>query len=126
VQWLTVKVPQAPLASWAHVTGTVQIEIAFKACTLDLNSVHIVSRRSDAPQYKKMLEDAALDAVKHSEIGCGDFRDAKTVLTYEFALKSPRKCYAEEATEFTVHNNVVRVVAPERCIETSTAPTRQN
>src|SRR5277367_1292103 len=71
VNWNIIQVPMfPPLARQARIFGTVAIEVQFKGCQVDPNSVHVTSGHP-------MLVSAAVAALQHSTIYCGIFRIRK-------------------------------------------------
>jgi hypothetical protein len=83
VQWVNIQVPTYPnVTLQARIAGTVTIQVHFKNCELDPGSVQVMSG-------PPLLRPAALDAIQHSNILCGDFSDSNATIYYEFHLFEP-------------------------------------
>lgn len=98
-----------PLARQARILGTVAIEVRFRGCDLDPESPRVISGHS-------MLAPAALEALKHSAVRCGDFPDSKATVYYEFGdnLNGPPGCQ-DGYPRVEVLGSRVRVLATLPC-----------
>ncbi len=114
IEWVNISVPKFPqLARQARILGTVVIEVRFKGCELDPESPRLVSGHP-------VLAGAALEAVKHSTIRCGDFTDSKTTVYYEFGHYDTPGCDSGyQRTEIT--GSHVRILAKMACVETNSS-----
>jgi len=113
VNWVDLHVPKyPPLAAQAHIQGTVQLSLTFHNCALDREHIVVLSGHP-------MLTSAAMESVRDSAIGCGDFRDGATVLTFEFLFDDQAMCDVPEQ-RIELNGNTVRVFRETMCVETST------
>ncbi|WP_148210236.1 hypothetical protein [Candidatus Korobacter versatilis] len=109
VEWVDLHVPvYPPLARQARIEGNVEVQIQFHNCALDREHVQALSGHS-------LLRGTALDSIHDSAIRCGPFRDASTVLTFEFKIDS---CGSDEQ-RIELDGNTIRVVADTICLNTS-------
>jgi hypothetical protein len=111
VEWVDIRVPKfPPLARQARIFGTVAIEVRFKGCELDPASSHVLSGHS-------ILAPAAMESLKQSSLGCGDFADSSATVYYEFGKYPAARLCEHGFTRVDVVGSHIRVLTTAACLE---------
>ncbi len=87
-----------PLARQARIQGSVRIAARLLACSLDPNSVRLISGHP-------MLAQVAITSVKHSTIECDNHENIDATIVYEFQLDA--KCHDDKTTSRVIANHVL-------------------
>jgi hypothetical protein len=96
--------PQYPtLGRQARIQGSVRLSARFLGCTLDPNSVRLVSGHP-------MLAPVAMRSVERSTIECGDRPNMQATIVYDFQIDS--KCHDDKTTSRVIDNRVIVRACP--------------
>ncbi len=90
--------PQYPLlARQARIQGSVRIALRLLGCSMDPNSVRLISGHP-------MLAQVALSSVRQSTIVCDNHENTDAVVVYDFSIDA--KCHDDKTTSRVFSNRV--------------------